>query len=113
MTVPQMPAANAASKATNRRTATVRCETRLVSGIPLPVEPDVGIGPQIVAGEDPLAAAALAREVGSRLGRRAETDQQDEESRRPADAAQEHLARNVEDVGDASAHVVRGGLAHV
>src|SRR5215470_11262022 len=105
-----MPAANAASNATNSRTATVRCETKLVSGIPLPVEPDLGIRSEIVAGEDPLAAAALAREVGGRPGRRAETDHQDEDSRRAADAAQEHLARNVEHVGDAGADVVCRGL---
>src|SRR6267378_802631 len=114
MTVPQMPAANAASKTTKRRAATVRCETNLVPAVvPFPVESDVGIGSKVVAGEDPLAAASLAREVGGRLGRRAEADDQDEDSDRATEAAHESLARYVEDVRDAGADVIRGGLAEV
>src|SRR5206468_704321 len=113
MTVPQIPAANAASSTTKRRTATVRCETNLVPAIPLPVEPDLGIGPQVVAGEDPLAAASLAREVGSRLGRRPEADEQDEDSYPAAQTAKEHLAGNIEHVGDAGADVVRGVLGEM
>src|SRR3989442_13199501 len=113
MTVPQMPAANAAISTTKRRTATVRWETNLVPVVRFPVESDVGIGSKVVAGEDPLAAASLAREVGGRLGRRAEADDQDEDSDRATEAAHESLARYVEDVRDAGADVIRGGLAEV
>src|SRR5262249_4051468 len=80
MTVPQMPAANAASSTTNRRTASARCETELVLGVPLPVErPDVPVGSQVVTGQDPLAAATLAREVRRGLGRRADAHDHDED----------------------------------
>src|SRR5882672_7100036 len=113
MTVPQMPAANAASSTTKRRTATVRWETNLVPVVRFPVESDLGIGPKVVAGEDPLAAASLAREVGGRLGRRADADDQNEDSHRATDAAQESFSRNIEDVRDAGADVVRGGLAEM
>src|ERR1700741_2127017 len=98
MTVPQMPAANAASRTTNSRTASGRCESDLVSsGVALPVEgPDICVRPEIVAGENPLATATLAREVrgGSRRG--AEADDQDEDTDRPPDAAQEAFCRGVE-----------------
>src|SRR5439155_810293 len=114
MTVPQMPAANAASSATNRRTVSGRCETALVLGVPFPVErPDVRVGPQVVAGKDPLATAALTSEVCGGPGRGAEGHDQDEDAHRATEAAQKSLARNVEDVGDAGADVVRGGLRQV
>src|SRR5262245_24656437 len=108
MTVPQMPAANAASSATNRKTARGRCENDLVpAGVALPVEcTDVRIGPEIVAGENPLAAAALAREVRGGLRRGADADEQDEDTGRGTDGAQESFARDVEHVGDTGADVV-------
>src|SRR5215467_13682418 len=110
MTVPQMPAANAASSATKRRTARVRCERKLVPAVPFPVESDFRLGPDVVAGEDPLAAATLAREICRGPGRRADAHEQDEDAHRAAEAAKERLARNVEDVRDSGADVVRGGL---
>src|SRR6516165_3021603 len=113
MTVPQMPAANAASSPTKRRTATVRCELKLVPGVPFPVESDFGLGPEVVTGQDPLAAATLAREVSRRPGPRADAHDQNEDSHRAAESAEEHLAWNVEDIRDAGADVVCGGLGHV
>src|SRR5437016_13780995 len=114
MTVPQMPAAKAASSATNRRTTSGRCETGLVLGVPFPVErPDVRVGPQVVAGQDPLATAALTSEICRGPGRGAEGHDQDEDAHRATEAAQKSLARNVEDVGDAGADVVRGGFRQV
>src|SRR5438445_13874854 len=111
MTVPQMPAANAASSATNRRTVSGRCETALVLGVPFPVErPDVRVGPQVVAGKDPLATAALTSEVCGGPGPGTEGHDQDEDAHRATEAAQKPLARHVEDVGDGGAGVVRGGL---
>src|SRR5215813_4354567 len=109
MTVPQMPAANAASNATKRRTATVRCERKLVPGVPFPVESDFGLGPEVVAGEDPLAAATLTREVGRRPGLGANAHDEYEDAPRATETAEERLARNVEDVRDAGADVVGGG----
>src|SRR5215475_10521461 len=105
-----MPAANAASSATKRRTATVRCAPNLVPGVPFPVESDFGFGPDIVTGQDPLAAATLAREVGRGPGRRADAHEQDEDAHRAAETAEQRLARNVEDVRDTSADVVGGVL---
>src|SRR4030095_17149717 len=99
MIVPQMPAANAASRTTKSRPVTVRGETALVLAVPFPVERGLCLRPKVVAGEDPPAAAALAREIGGGSGRRADADDQDEDSYGTADAAQEPLARNVEDVG--------------
>src|SRR6267142_6177414 len=109
MTVPQIPAANAASSATNRRTVSGRCETALLVVVPFPVErPDIRVGPEVVAGQDPLAAAALTSEICGGSGRGADAHDHDEDADRATDTAQKPLARNVEDVGDAGAHVVRG-----
>src|SRR3989442_8343681 len=111
MTVPQMPAANAASNATNRRTVSGRCETALVLGVPFPVErPDVRVGPQVIAGQDPLAAAALTSEICGGAGRGADAHDQDEDAHPATEAAQKALARSVEDVCDDGADIVRVGL---
>src|SRR5437899_8713769 len=111
MIVPQMPAANATSNATKRRTASRRCETGLVLRV-FPVErPVVGVvRSEVIAREHPLAAASLTREVGRGLGRGADADDHDEDSDRATEAAEQPLAWNVEDVRDARADVVRGGL---
>src|SRR4029434_10029179 len=111
MIVPQMPAANATSSATNRRTASRRCETDLVLRV-FPVErPVVGVvRSEVVAREHPLAAASLPREVGRGPGREADADEQGKAAARPPEPAEQPLAWNVEDVGDAGADVVRGGL---
>src|SRR5438270_10936503 len=102
MTVPQMPAANAASSATNRRTVSGRCETTLVLGVPFPVErPDIRVGPEVVAGQDPLTTAALTSEICGGLGLGADAHDHNEDDHHATDTAQKPLARNVEDVGDA------------
>src|SRR5262252_7805801 len=105
MMVPQMPAANAASSTTKRRTANRRCGTDLVSRVAFPVERPVVrvVGSQIVAREDPLAAASLAREVRRGFRRRADADDQDRDADHAADTAQQALARDVEHVGDTGA----------
>src|SRR4026208_1959203 len=107
MIVPQMPAANATSNATNRRTASRRCETDLVLRV-FPVERPVVrvVRAEVVAREHPLAAASLTREVGRGPGRGADADDQDEDADRATEAAEQPLAWNVEDVGDG-----RGGSA--
>src|SRR5215467_1014890 len=111
MIVPQMPAANAASSATKRRTASRRCGMDSVLRVAFPVERPVVrvVGSQIVAREDPFAAASLAREVGRGLRRRTEADDQDADADHAAETAEQPLAWNVEHVGDAGADVVRGG----
>src|SRR3989442_2002819 len=97
-----MPAANAARSAANRRMASGRETEDLVPvSVLLPLErPHVGIGSEVVAGQDPLAAAPFSGEVGGGLGRRSETDGQDEDPGDPAEEAEESFAGDVEDVRD-------------
>src|SRR2546422_4712105 len=107
-----MPAANAARSAPSRGMASGRKTEYLVRlSALLPRErPHVGIGWEVVAGQDPLAAASFSGEVGGGLGRRSETDGQDEDPGDPAEEAEESFAGNVEDVRDTRTDVVRRRL---
>src|SRR3989442_13795857 len=107
-----MPAANAARSAPNRRMASGRETEDLVPvSVLLPLErPHVGFGWEVGAGQAPLAAASFSGEVGGGLGRRSETDGQDEDPGDPAEEAEESFAGNVEDVRDTRTDVVRRRL---
>src|SRR6185295_14721128 len=97
------------SAATGRGTKGLESE----GAVPLPVVgSDLVVGPEVITDEVPPAAASLTGEVRGRPRRGPYRDEHDEDAGRDTRGAEDALARDVEDVRDARADVVGGGLGH-
>src|SRR5262245_45803024 len=108
-----MPAAKAASSAANSSAATGRGTKGLEpdGAVPLPVVgSDLVLWPEIITDEVPPATASLTGEVRGRSRRGPDRDEHDEDAGCDTRGAEDALARDVEDIRDARADVVRGRL---